>query len=227
MARTFTGKLPERFAKPVKMSEQQRRTLFMMGSLLLDYPDDRYRQLLAEIDAQVTDLPPAVALHLTEFLENARRMGLRNLQTHFVETFDQRRRCSLYLSYYAVGDTRQRGAAILAFRQQLQALGFEFAREELADHIGVVLEAAATGDGQAHAGATEMLSAYRDGIEVLRAALQHVESPFAHVIIALTMGLPEVDQQTADNYMDLIRSGPPAEMVGIGTPLPFPTHSSD
>lgn len=117
-------------------------------------------------------------------------------------------------------------AAILAFRQQLQALGFEFARDELADHIGVVLEAAATGDKTAHQGATEILSSHRDGIEVLRSALERFASPFAHLVVALTMGLPEIDRQTADSYQELIRSGPPAEMVGLGTPLPFPTHQS-
>lgn len=228
MRRTHTGKLPENFTRPVKLREAQRRSLFMMASLLLDYPaDNRYLEILAVTAEQAGELPPAVARELTEFLEAARRLGLRGLQTHYVETFDQRRRCSPYLSYYAVGDTRQRGAAILAFRQQLQALGFELAREELADHIGVILEAAATGDRNAHRGATEILSAHRDGIEVLRAALEHLNSPFAYLVIALTMGLPEIDKSTADSYLELIRTGPPAELVGIGTPLPFPTHQPD
>lgn len=225
--RTFTGRLPEKFARPVRMTEAQRRCLFMIASLLLDYPDQRHAGILTAVEGQVGQLPPVVAREVTEFLAAARRLGHRGLETHFVETFDQRRRCSLYLSYYAVGDTRQRGAAILAFRQQLQALGFGFRREELADHLGVILEAAATGDAAAHAGATEILSAHRDGIEVLRAALQQVGSPFAHLVVALTMGLPEIDQDTADSYLQLIRSGPPAEMVGLGTPLPFPTHHSD
>lgn len=227
LKRTFTGKLPEKFTKPVSMSESQRRSLFMMGSLLLDYPEEQYLETLAIVEDQAAELPPKVAEEINQFLAAARELGLRGLQTHYVSIFDQRRRCSLYLSYYAVGDTRQRGAAILAFRQQLQSLGFEFLREELADHIGVVLEAAATGDKRAHKGATEILSAHRDGIEVLRSALERFDSPFVHLLVALTMGLPEIDKQTADNYQELIRSGPPAEMVGLGTPLPFPTHSSD
>ncbi|MGP6173451.1 nitrate reductase molybdenum cofactor assembly chaperone [Corynebacterium sp. A21] len=227
MKRTFTGRLPENFSPPVPMNEAQRRTLFMIGSLLLDYPEERHREILAVVDKQIDGLPPRVAAELNKFLESTRALGLRGLQIHFVETFDQRRRCSLNLSYYAVGDTRQRGAAILAFRQQLQALGFEFVREELADHLGVVLEAAATGDEGAHHGATEILSAHRDGIEVLRSALQQVDSPYSHLVVALTMGLPKIEQATADSYMELIRSGPPAELVGIGTPLPFPTHLPD
>lgn len=227
LKRTFTGKLPEKFTRPVRMSESQRRSLFMMGSLLLDYPEEQYLEILAIAEEQVTDLPPKVAEEVSKFLQAARELGLRGLQTHYVAIFDQRRRCSLYLSYYAVGDTRQRGAAILAFRQQIQALGFDFAREELADHLGVILEAAATGDKTAHRGATEILSAHRDGIEVLRSALERFNSPFCHLVVALTMGLPEIDKQTADNYQELIRSGPPAEMVGLGTPLPFPTHQSD
>ena len=67
-------------------------------------------------------------------------------EEHYVETFDQRRRCSLHLSYYAVGDTRQRGAAILAFRQQLAALGVAGKDQLLANHLCVVLEALALAD---------------------------------------------------------------------------------
>jgi len=72
-----------------------------------------------------------------------------------------------------------------------------------------------------------MLAAHRDGLEVLRAALHHQNSPFAHLVIAVAMALPTIDAETTHNYLDLIRSGPPAELVGIGTPLPFPTAQPD
>ena len=41
------------------------------------------------------------------------------------ETFDLRRRCALYLTYYRYGDTRKRGMAMLAFKAAYQAAGFE------------------------------------------------------------------------------------------------------
>lgn len=221
--RTHTGVVPQDLIKQIPMNDHQRRLVFMVGSLLLDYPQDDAAVKIDAVEAQLDQLPLPVAATIVEFLDHARVKGLRWLQEHYVETFDQRRRCSLFLTYYAVGDTRQRGTAILAFRDTLTSLGFEAERDELPDHLCVILEAAALADPRRFEDATEVLAAHRDGIEVLRSALDHLDSPYRFLVIALCQALPEIDQETADSYMELIRSGPPAEMVGIGTPLPFPT----
>ena len=42
-----------------------------------------------------------------------------------METFDLRRRCALYLTYYRYGDTRKRGMAMLAFKAAYRAAGLE------------------------------------------------------------------------------------------------------
>jgi len=41
-----------------------------------------------------------------------------------VETFDNRRRCNLFLTYFAHGDTRKRGIALLRFKQTYLRSGF-------------------------------------------------------------------------------------------------------
>lgn len=225
--RTHTGMVPEDLVRQIPMRDDQRRLVYMISSLMMDYPDEDFVDKLNVVEGQLDELPLPVATNIVEFLDHARVKGLRWLQEHYVETFDQRRRCSLFLTYYAVGDTRQRGAAILAFRDMLRSLGFESERDELPDHLCVVLEAAALSDPGRFADATEVLAAHRDGIEVLRAALDNLDSPYRYLIIALCQALPAIDQETADSYMELIRSGPPAEMVGIGTPLPFPTSQPE
>ena len=220
--RTFAGQAPQTVVPAVEMTEAQRRTLFMAVSVLLDYPGENFTAALDATESALDELPDAVVAELGAFLAVARERGRRGMEIHYVETFDQRRRCALYLSYYAVGDTRRRGSAIVAFKQQLKALGVEQVREELPDHICVVLEAAARADGPGHADALEILAAHREGIEVLRTALEHQDSPYAHLVRAVCAALPEIDEDTRERYLDLIRSGPPAEMVGIETPLPFP-----
>ena len=45
------------------------------------------------------------------------RCALLSSRHVYVETFDSRRRCNLYLTYYAHGDTRKRGMALLRFKQ--------------------------------------------------------------------------------------------------------------
>lgn len=227
MARTHVGVIPDDVTRPVRVKDEQRRIVAMAASLLLDYPGEDFDERLAAVDTVIDQLPPAIAAEFAAFTDAARALGLRGVEEHYVETFDQRRRCSLFLSYYSVGDTRTRGTAILAFRQALAQLGFEEQREELPDHLCVVLEAIALSEGEQHAQTVELLAAHRDGLEVLRAALGNVGSPFRHLIIAVAMALPQIDAATTHNYLDLIRSGPPAELVGIGTPLPFPTAQPD
>lgn len=224
--RTHTGALPAQFVEPVAVTEEQRRTIAMAASVLLRYPEADFGKRVALVREQLTSFPNEVAADITAFLDWADELGARGLEEHYVEVFDQRRRCSLFLSYYAVGDTRQRGMAILSFGEQLEALGFQLDSDELPDHLCVVLEALALSEGEAHGRAVEMLASYRDGIEVLRAALDQLGSPYVNLVVAICRVLPKVDPETAQKYVDLIRTGPPAEMVGIAD-LPFPTSQPD
>ncbi|MCQ4607039.1 MULTISPECIES: nitrate reductase molybdenum cofactor assembly chaperone [Corynebacterium] len=224
--RTQIGVVPEELVAPVACDTQQRQIAAMALSLTLRYPEEEFFSTLETIEEQLGLLPGPIAAEIAEFIGRARSLGLLPLQEHYVETFDQRRRCALHLSYYSVGDTRQRGAAILAFRQQLEGLGMEEISEELPDHLCVVLEALAFADSDSQQHALEMIAAHRDGLEVLRHALVGLGSPYAHLLTAVCMLLPSIDEETIDRYINLIRQGPPAEMVGIETtPLPFPTAS--
>ncbi len=224
--RTHTGVIPTP-TESVVLSEQQWRSTFMIAALLLDYPGADFCVRLAAITPEISQLPAPIAERFSRFLAAAEAMTGVELEAHYVDTFDQRRRCSLYLSYYAVGDTRQRGAAILAFKEAIETLGFHIAREELPDHLCVVLEAAARAEGESHLMATGMLAAHRDGIEVLRHALAQLSSPYEDVVTAVCAALPPIDDQIKANFLELIRSGPPMEMVGITTELPFPSAQPD
>ncbi len=226
--RTPGGRVPQDVTEAVAVTDDQRRLVAMATSLLLDYPQEaEVLDLLDTVDAQLHLLPAAIAEELAAFTAQARDLGPRGLTEHYVETFDQKRRCSLFLSYYTAGDTRQRGTAILAFRQALEQLGFEEMTDELPDHLTVILEAIARSEGRVHDELVELLAAHRDGVEVLRSALQNIGSPFAHVVVAVAMAMPQIDEDTANRYIDLIRSGPPAEMVGINATLPFPSAQPD
>ena len=198
----------------------QTRTAHMVVSVLLDYPGEAYDEALAAAAASADGLPAAVRDDVLAFVGWARSAGTRAVAEHYVDTFDQRRRCALYLSYYAVGDTRQRGVAILGFKAVVRALGYELERDELADYLPLVLELSArTGDRVA----LELLASHRDGIEVMRSALRGCRSPYAHLLDALCRTLPPVDERTSERYQRLVTQGPPAEMVGVdAAALPFP-----
>ena len=205
----------------VPLDSSQRAIVHMAASLLLDYPaEGTLETRLNAVEAELAGLPPEVAVLLEEFIGQARRRGERAMAEHYVEVFDRRRRCCLYLTYYTVGDTRHRGAALLAFKQALAAAGYEMAADELPDYLPVVLELSAR-SGDEVAGA--LLSSHREGIEVLRSALADAASPYAGLVEAVSMTLPRIDEATAERVRALVAAGPPTETVGVTDTLPFPT----
>ena len=213
----------------VPMTDDQRRTVLMAVATLLDYPGDDAETRWDAVADALPSLPLAAADPLAAFLAHARTVGKRALEEHYVDTFDQKRRCNLYLSYYATGDTRQRGVALLSFREMLAAVGLEQDRDELPDHLCVVCEAAALEPGSPENGdtiAADVLATHRDGIEVLRHALAGRGSAYAGVIDALVTALPPLDEYTRERYLRLVTAGPPAELVGT-LELPFPVSNQE
>ena len=205
------------------VTDGQARILRMACSLLLDYPDEGLADKLAAVRSETPLLPAEIAGRLEAFCAVADEWGVRGLQEHYVETFDQRRRCALSLTYYSHGDTRSRGIAILAFKEVMRRRGFEAARDELPDHLPVVLEFCALDESDIGG---QMLAANPEGLEVLRTALRSAGSPYSHLLEALVLTLPEPDERTLAGYRRLVSQGPPTELVGAGdldaTPFPVP-----
>lgn len=240
MALNFLGRPARRAAEAARatavaepthapMTDDQRRTVLMAVATLLDYPGDDAETRWDAVAEALPSLPLEAADPLAGFVAHARAVGKRALEEHYVDTFDQKRRCNLYLSYYATGDTRQRGVALLSFREMLAAVGLEQDRDELPDHLCVVCEAAALEPGSPEAGdaiAADVLSTHRDGIEVLRHALAGRGSAYAGVIDALVTALPPLDEDTRERYLRLVTAGPPAELVGT-LELPFPVSNQE
>jgi nitrate reductase delta subunit len=129
---------------------------------------------------------------------------------HYVETFDLRRRCALYLTYYRYGDTRKRGMAMLAFKAAYRAAGFEQADGELPDYLPLVLDFAAL-----HPRGERLLRDHRADLELLRRALRAAESPYAEVIEAVCAQLPGLRRPDHARVQRFWESGPPGEDVGL------------
>jgi nitrate reductase molybdenum cofactor assembly chaperone NarJ/NarW len=180
-------------------------------SLLIGYPADLAGRLpmLRRVTAS---LDRAVAAPMTRFLDHAERTPEAELAADYVATFDHRKRCCLFLTYYAYGDTRKRGIALLAIKRKYAAAGLALSDEELPDHLAVMLEYAATVRPDHGA---KMLTAHRAGLELLRLALRGCDSPWADVLDSISATLPPLrgDQRAA--AMRLAAEGPPEEQVGL------------
>ena len=205
--------------RSVRMSQADRARTQMAVSLLLDYPDEAYGQRLAAVRKESNSLPRPVRAAIAEFLDETEPVDPVELERRYVATFDLKRKCYMYLSYFAAGDTRRRGAALVAFLEAYRAAGWAFDADELPDYLPAVLEFAARSGSPI---ADRLLASHREGIEVLRAALLAVGSPYARLIEAVGMSLAEIDEATRERYLRLINEGPPAESVGLGGPVELP-----
>lgn len=191
-------------------------TTWQVASLLLDYPDES--QPLDVLDAAVAELPSVVGEPLARFLAHRRSTPLQRLQEDYVETFDTRRRCTLFLTYFLHGDTRKRGMALLRFKHAFMAAGLEIDDRELPDHLAVVLEFAATADLET---GRRLLLDHRAGLELLRLSLTDLDSPYADVVTAVCAGLPQLAGDDLEMVRRLAAEGPPDEEVGM-TPYGAP-----
>jgi len=224
--RAGIGKPPSLpFLEPVDAHPRERAVAHMAASLLLEYPTQELRDRHALLRDATGILSDPVAAAFTRYLDAADALDLDAQQAHYVETFDLRRRCALYLTYYAAGDTRRRGMALVTFVEAYRACGWVPRDDELPDHLPTVLELSSRDPGPV---ADTLLGSHRAGIELLRSALHHVETPYAHVLDAVCLTLPAVDEATAARFEELVSSGPPTETVGLSAPLlPFPTVRSE
>jgi nitrate reductase delta subunit len=184
---------------------------WQVQSLLLDYPDERLLARLDLLAEAATSLEPDVAGPLIRFLEHLRGTPPPDLAADYVATFDHRKRCCLFLTYYAYGDTRKRGMALLRLKQTYAAAGLRLTEEELPDHLAVVLEYAAAAPDSGRA----LLLEHRAGLELLRLALREADSPWADVLESVSATLPRLDGDLREAVARLAAAGPPEEQVGL------------
>lgn len=198
-----------------RTASREHAVVHRAAALLLEYPTEETRAMLPLVREALADAPPGPAARLLRFVDHLGSTPLAAVQQAYVETFDLRRRCSPYLTYYAYGDTRKRGVALVEFKQAYRKGGLEIAADELPDHLAIVLEFAATGDDEARAAGVGLLLAHRAGLELLRLALQDAGSPWADVLVAVSETLPALQGSDREAVARLAAEGPPGEEVGL------------
>lgn len=194
------------------LTDHERVVAWQAASLLLDYPDAAMLGRRDLVRTATAGLPDVVRRPLHVFLDHLQAASPTELAEDYVATFDHRRRCCLYLTYYSYGDTRKRGMALLRLKQAFRAAGVSLAADELPDHLGVVLEFAATADPVV---GRRLLQENRAGIELLRLALRDAGSPYTSILEAVSATLPPLAVRESDAVRRLTAEGPPAEEVGL------------
>ncbi|WP_036467562.1 nitrate reductase molybdenum cofactor assembly chaperone [Mycobacterium genavense] len=198
-------KLPRR-ARAAALAD---RLVWQCASLLLGYPDQQRLNTAAALLDHVEGL---AAKHLSQTMVAVRDLDPMCAAQEYVATFDLRRRCTMYLTYWTAGDTRNRGAAMLAFADTYRAAGAPTPRDEAPDYLPVVLEFAAIVDADA---GRRLLNEHRVAIDLLHQALRQTGSVYAPTVEAVLTTLPATTDLDIRRAQRLAQEGSPGETVGL------------
>jgi nitrate reductase molybdenum cofactor assembly chaperone NarJ/NarW len=203
-----------------ELRAEEQAVVLQAASICLSYPDGTVREMLPLVRGAVDGLAAGRPRErLIEFLRHVAATPPERIAEHYVEVFDRRRRCCLYLTWWSDGETRRRGSALAALKQRYRAAGVELDTGELPDFLPAVLEYAATAD---LADGLALLQEHRAGLELLRLALVDADTPYAAPVEAVCALLPGPSPDDVAAAKALARSGPPREQVGLEL-APFPT----
>lgn len=197
---------------PDAFSERDSRLVWRIAALLIDYPNAATLAMLPELRTAAAALPRPAGAALLSFVDYALSVDATELAAHYVETFDLRKRNCLHLTYYAYGDTRKRGMALLRFKHAYRNAGVELGEHELPDHLAVVLEFAATVDPDT---GRRLLVEHRPVLELIRMSLVDAGSPYRCVLDAVGATLPDINTADRRKIAALAAEGPPEEDVGL------------
>ena len=207
-----------------ELTERQQRLVRRICGLLLDYPREETLALVAPLRAEAAALLAPAGPALVAFLDQMAVAAPMDLARSYVETFDLKlshgvplagsvtlRPC-LHLTYFAYGDTRKRGMALLRFKHAYRQAGAELGESELPDHLPVLLEFAATVDPTA---GRRLLMEYLPALELLRRALREAATAHALLLDAVLATLPPLGPADLRRVAELAAQGPPDEEVGL------------
>ncbi|WP_102419824.1 nitrate reductase molybdenum cofactor assembly chaperone [Mycobacterium sp. 4858] len=190
----------------------QDRLVWQSASLLLAYPDDELPARLSTVGELLAHLNGPAAELLGQTVAALRAREPMAAAMDYVATFDMRRHCTMYLTYWTAGDTRNRGREMLEFATAYRQSGVAPPCAEAPDHLPVVLEFAATVDPEV---GRRLLTAHRVPIDVLRGALADAKSPYEPSVAAVCATLPAATDSDVRRAERLAKAGPPAEAVGL------------
>jgi nitrate reductase delta subunit len=194
------------------LTDRDRRLVWRVAALLLDYPSTQTLTMTGQLRSAVQELPAVLRAPMSGFLSDFCAADPLQLAARYVETFDMRRRASLHLTYYAYGDTRKRGMALLRFKHAYRIAGTQLGDGELPDYLPLVLEFASTIDLRQ---GERLLAEHVPVLELLRLSLQDSGSAYAGLLTAVLATLPPINTADRRRIAELAAQGPPSEDVGL------------
>ncbi len=165
----------------------EEKILFKVLSLLLDYPEGEFWDLVKQKEDLLKELP--YGGKLKPFLDWVEKRTERELQEFYVSTFDFSTKYTLYLTYHRYGDERERGEVLAKLKEAYLQEGLSPERE-LPDYLPLLLEFASYTDR-----GKELLKDYLGEVEKIHKSLREDGNPYAHLLgVLLSLLNPSGDR---------------------------------
>lgn len=162
--------------------------LYKIVAVLLTYPEQDSHESIGEVRTIVsteTGTSRRAGRRLEALLTYLERGPLIDLQEAYVETFDRNPAHSLSIFEHSMGDSRERGEAMVRLVEEYRRCGWEVTSHELPDFLPVFLEFLSLIPPEE---ARRRLDGIREVVQILRSRLTAIGSPYAGAFDAL-MGL--------------------------------------
>ena len=159
---------------------QEESKYFKIMSLLLQYPDEMYLELMAELASEVGQLQPSrEKASIEAFLKDVKSHENIQLQERYTATFDLNPSTTLNMTYHKWGDGEKRAAAMRQLSRLYIDAGFEINNGELPDYLPLVLEFIAT---VPEAQRSEIIQQSLEALKTVVDRLRKISVPFAELL---------------------------------------------
>lgn len=197
------------------MSEEQRLILAIV-SRVVGYPEDTFFDekdaLLQMIREEIQQ--EDVRERLLDALEPLYTLSLQALREAYVTTFDWTESTGLYLTAHELGDSRDRGAALILLQHIIADAGFELADGELADYMPALYELIAVAPDNVHLKAIQLRLSVASHRIAKNLPQDHPYAPTYKLIVSDVLGVP-----TAEDIQKLEQSREHTDIEDMPYPI--------
>ncbi len=159
-------------------------------SRLIDYPqEETFSAANRQTLATIPDLPEGLRERALACFDQLARGSQLEREGHFADLFELNRRYTLYMTYYKMSDSRERGTVLAKLKMLYEMFGISEASSELADYLPLMLEFFAYADfvdDQRQADLRLALGVIEDGTYgLLRRASVDRDDPYIQLVAVI------------------------------------------
>jgi len=125
------------------MTSQKRARTFKVLSALLSYPTEELKSATEELRGVLREESIVTGAHLRgleALLDDLRDRDIYDSQERYTLLFDRTRSNALHLFEHVLGESRDRGQAMVNLAEHYEQHGFEVSAKELPDYLPLFLE---------------------------------------------------------------------------------------